>query len=106
MLRKKRKRAGNAIEGAVAGGLKPWREVVTPHKVVASGRYQQAGFAADLWQVHLGQGTDEYKNPVDFFRRTYLTLRIKHSSWRSTNSRLRPPDPRVASTRSPRFGLL
>jgi len=32
---------GTAIESAVTGGLKPWREVVTPHKDVASGRYQQ-----------------------------------------------------------------
>ena len=59
------------------GGLKPWREAVTPHKDVASGRYQQAEFAADLWQVHLGEGTDEYKNPVEFFRRTYLTESLK-----------------------------
>jgi len=73
----KRKSAGTAIEGAAAGGLKPWREVVTPHKDVASGRYQQAEFAADLWQVHLGEGTDEYKNPVEFFRRTYLTESLK-----------------------------
>lgn len=72
----KRKSAGTAIESA-AVGLKPWREVVTPHKDVASGRYQQAEFAADLWQVHLGQGTDEYKNPVEFFRRTYLTESLK-----------------------------
>src|SRR5205085_2476149 len=69
----KRKSAGTAIEGAVASGLKPWREVVTPHKDVASGRYQQAEFAADLWQVHLGEGTDEYRDPVEFFRRTYVT---------------------------------
>ena len=40
---------------------------------VASGRYQQAEFAADLWQVRLGEGTDEYRDPVEFFRRTYLT---------------------------------
>ncbi len=73
----KRKTAGTAIESGVAGNLKPWREVVTPHKDVASGRYQQAEFAADLWQVHLGQGTDEYKNPVEFFRRTYLTDSLK-----------------------------
>jgi len=73
----KRKSAGTAIESAAAGNLKPWREVVTPHKDVASGRYQQAEFAADLWQVHLGQGTDEYKNPVEFFRRTYLTESLK-----------------------------
>jgi len=73
----KRKTAGTAIESAAAGNLRPWREVVTPHKDVASGRYQQAEFAADLWQVHLGEGTDEYKNPVEFFRRTYLTESLK-----------------------------
>jgi len=73
----KRKSAGTAIESAVAGTLKPWREVVTPHKDVASGRYQQAEFAADLWQVHLNEGTDEYRNPVEFFRRTYLTESLK-----------------------------
>src|SRR5271157_5927297 len=73
----KRKSAGTAIEGTAAGGLKPWREVVTPHADVASGRYQQAEFAADLWQVHLGEGTDEYRNPVEFFRRTYLTESLK-----------------------------
>jgi predicted AAA+ superfamily ATPase len=73
----KRKSAGTAIESAVAGNLKPWREVVTPHKDVASGRYQQAEFAADLWQVHLGEGTDEYRDPVEFFRRTYLTASLQ-----------------------------
>ena len=74
----KRKSAGTAIESAAAANLKPWREVVTPHKDVASGRYQQAEFAADLWQVHLGEGTDEYRNPVEFFRRTYLTESLKN----------------------------
>jgi len=69
----KRKSAGTAIESQVTGALKPWREVVTPHKDVASGRYQQAEFAADLWQVHVGEGSDEYRNPAEFFRRTYLT---------------------------------
>jgi len=73
----KRKSAGTAIESAAASNLKPWREVITPHKDVASGRYQQAEFAADLWQVHLGEGTDEYKNPIEFFRRTYLTESLK-----------------------------
>src|SRR5271157_4685168 len=73
----KRKTAGTAIESEATGNLKPWREVVTPHKDVASGRYQQAEFAADLWQVHMGEGTDEYKNPIEFFRRTYLTESLK-----------------------------
>ncbi|HOD81284.1 MAG TPA: Swt1 family HEPN domain-containing protein [Phycisphaerae bacterium] len=73
----KRKTAGIVIESAVVVNLKPWREVLNPHKDVASGRYQQAEFAADLWQVHLGQGTDEYRDPAEFFRRTFLTESLK-----------------------------
>lgn len=69
----RRRSAGVAVESQATGALKPWREVVSPHKDVASGKYQQAEFAADLWQVHLGEGTTEYKDPVEFFRRTYLT---------------------------------
>src|ERR1043165_5394402 len=65
--------AGTAVESQVTGSLKPWREVVSPHPDVASGRYQQAEFAADLWQVHLGEGGPEYVNPVEFFRRTFMT---------------------------------
>src|SRR2546426_3344289 len=60
------------IESAAAGNLKPWREIVTPHADVASGGYQQAEFAADLWQVHLGEGSEEYKKPQEFF--PYTTL--------------------------------
>ncbi|MBI3922761.1 MAG: ATP-binding protein [Armatimonadetes bacterium] len=63
--------------GKALGNLKPWREVVSPHRDVASGRYQQAEFAADLWQVHLGEGTDEYRDPGEFFPRTYLTESLK-----------------------------
>jgi predicted AAA+ superfamily ATPase len=73
----KRRSAGTAIESQAVGNLTPWREVVNPHKDVASGRYQQAEFAADLWQVHLGEGTDEYRKPAEFFRRTYLTESLK-----------------------------
>ena len=73
----KRKSSVIAIENGVASNLKPWRQVVTPHKDVASGHYQEAEFAADLWQVHIGGGTNEYKNPIEFFRRTYLTESLK-----------------------------
>lgn len=73
-MRVERRRGGSAaIESQASGSLTPWREVVTPHRDVASGRYQQAEFAADLWQVHIGEGADEYRNPAEFFRRTYLT---------------------------------
>ncbi len=73
----KRKAGGSLIEAAATGVLKPWREVVTPHADVASGRYQQAEFAADLWQVHLGEGGDEYRDPGEFFRRTFLTESLR-----------------------------
>ena len=68
-----RRAGGSLIEPAAAESLKPWREVVSPHVDVASGGFQQAEFAADLWQVHLGEGSDEYRDPVEFFRRTYPT---------------------------------
>lgn len=68
-----RKQSFQPTEGKPQGGLKPWREIVTPHPDVASGRYQQAEFAADLWQVYLKEGSDEYKDPTEFFRRTFLT---------------------------------
>ena len=76
--RTERRRAGGSlIEPAAAGSLKPWREVVAPHPDVASGGFQQAEFAADLWQVHLGEGSDEYRDPVEFFRRTFLTKSLQ-----------------------------
>src|SRR6266571_9438077 len=73
-----RKAAVAPIEGQPAGGLRPWREVVTPHPDVASGRFQQAEFAADLGQVTRGEGADEYRVPRDFFQRTFLTDGLKH----------------------------
>jgi predicted AAA+ superfamily ATPase len=73
-----RKAAVAPIEGQPAGGLHPWREVVTPHPDVASGRFQQAEFAADLGQVTRGEGADEYRNPREFFQRTYLTEGLRH----------------------------
>ena len=76
--RAEKRKIVTAIESEVTGGLKPWREVATPHHDVASGRYQQAEFAADLWQVHLGEGADEYRDPAEFFRRTFLTDSLTH----------------------------
>ncbi len=61
------------LEGVVPAGLKPWRDVVIPHRDVASGNYMQAEFAADLALVHQGKATAEYQDPVEFYRRTYLT---------------------------------
>ena len=76
-VRGEKRKAGGSLIEAATGTLKPWREIVTPHADVASGRYQQAEFAADLWQVHLGEGSDEYREPAEFFRRTFLTESLK-----------------------------
>ena len=64
-------------EGKPQGGLKSWREVVTPHSDVVKGTYQQAEFAADLWQVYQNEGTEEYQNPTEFYRRTFITEGLK-----------------------------
>lgn len=60
-------------ETGEASGLRPWREVVTPHPDVASGRYQQAEFVADLGQVHQQRAASEYQDPAEFFARTFFT---------------------------------
>jgi len=62
-----------AATSGAQSGLRPWREVIVPHDDVAQGRYGLAEFAADLHQVATGSGGAEYADPVEFFRRTYLT---------------------------------
>lgn len=54
-------------------GLPSWRDVIEPHPDVAQGRYKNAEFAADLAQVARGEGAYEYRDPVEFFARTYVT---------------------------------
>ena len=73
----RRKQAGALIASASSSGLPPWREVITPHADVASGNFEQAEFAADLWQVYLKEGSDEYRDAAEFFRRTFLTKSLE-----------------------------
>lgn len=56
-----------------ATGLKPWREVLQPHRDVSSGQFTAAEFAADLHQVATGKAVGEYGDPAEFFGRTYVT---------------------------------
>jgi predicted AAA+ superfamily ATPase len=56
-----------------ASSLPSWRDVIEPHPDVAQGRYKNAEFAADLAQVARGEGAYEYRDPVEFFARTYVT---------------------------------
>jgi hypothetical protein len=69
--RRKTHRLDISVE--TVAGLMPWREVVEPHQDVATGEFQQAEFAADLAKVHNGSAPSEYRNPTEFFARTYLT---------------------------------
>ena len=55
-----------------------WRSVIQPHPDVAQGRYRNAEFAADLAQVARGEGSFEYRDPVEFFARTYVTEGIRN----------------------------
>ena len=54
-------------------GLPNWRDIIEPHPDVAQGRYKNAEFAADLAQVSRGEGAYEYRDPVEFFARTFIT---------------------------------
>ena len=69
--RRKTQRLEISVE--TVAGLLPWREVVEPHQDVATGDFQQAEFAADLAKVHSGSAPAEYRDPRQFFSRTYLT---------------------------------
>ncbi|MDP9888288.1 DUF499 domain-containing protein [Pseudarthrobacter enclensis] len=60
-----------------SSAIKPWRDVVKPHADVISGTFNASEFAADLHMVAQGIGSDEYIDPVQFFRRTYLTEGLK-----------------------------
>ncbi len=69
----RRKTAAKPTEGEPLAGLTPWRDIMTPHADVATGRFEQAEFAADLYQVATNNADEEYQDPIAFFRRTYLT---------------------------------
>ena len=60
-----------------SAGLRPWRDVIQPHNDVAQGKFALAEFAANLYQVHLRKGLAEYTEPIEFFRRTYLTVGLR-----------------------------
>ncbi|XKH53104.1 DUF499 domain-containing protein [Citricoccus nitrophenolicus] len=63
-----------ASENPTAEGVRSWREVLPPHQDVANGNFKASEFAADLFKVSSGQESgQDYADPVEFFRRTYLT---------------------------------
>lgn len=70
-------RSSDVSKIANATQLPSWREIIEPHPDVAQGRYKNAEFAANLAEVARGSGSYEYRDPVEFFARTYITEGIK-----------------------------
>lgn len=71
------KKSLGVMTSTPVAGLPCWRNVIEPHPDVAQGRYKNAEFAADLAQVARGEGAYEYRDPVEFFSRTYVTEGLK-----------------------------
>ena len=57
--------------------LTPWHKVATPREDLREGAPLEASqFAVHLDQVRDGNAPDDYKNPAQFFDRTYLTKNL------------------------------
>ena len=72
-----KKKSLGVMQSTPMSGLPCWRDVIEPHPDVAQGRYKNAEFAADLAQVARGEGAYEYRDPIEFFSRTYVTEGMK-----------------------------
>jgi len=53
--------------------MKPWHQVITPHKDITQGKFDESVFAADLSDVVADRGPLEYRDASIFFRKTYPT---------------------------------
>lgn len=57
--------------------MKPWYEVIVPHRDIREGKFNEAVFAADLSDVVAGRGPLEYRDALLFFRTTYPTQGLR-----------------------------
>ena len=73
----RRKTAAKPTEGRPAAGLTPWRDIITPHPDVAGGVFEQVEFAANLYEVLMGNAEPEYQDPREFFARTFITQGLR-----------------------------
>lgn len=51
--------------------------IAIPHDDILEGRLTMDVFAADLWEVAHGRGPAEYRDPAQFFQKTYETEGLK-----------------------------
>ena len=56
--------------------MKPWKQVVKPHRDVLEGAFTQSDFAVDLMKVVNGEAPAEYQDARLFFERTFVTQGI------------------------------
>ncbi len=56
--------------------MKPFHTIAVPHRDILEGSLTLDVFAADLWQVFRGEAPDEYKDPTQFFQKTYETKEL------------------------------
>lgn len=59
---------------------KPWHEVVKLRDDVRTGELSLATFAADLYQVMMGEAKPVYQDPKEFFALTYPTYNLRELS--------------------------
>ena len=57
--------------------LRPWFQNCMPHYDIRTGNLDETAFAANLNEVAMGYGTEEYANPSIFFMKTYVTAGLR-----------------------------
>lgn len=53
--------------------MRPFHTIAIPHDDILRDRLTLDVFAADLWEVYKGRGSEEYRDPTQFFQKTYVT---------------------------------
>ena len=56
----------------------PFHTIAVPHSDILQDRFTMEVFMADLWEVFKGTAPDEYKDPTQFFQKTYQTDGLKN----------------------------
>lgn len=57
--------------------LRPWFQNCIPHFDIRSGKLDESVFAANLNDVVMGVGPEVYRDPVTFFKKTYVTAGLR-----------------------------
>ncbi len=58
--------------------MKPFHTVAVPHDDVAQGNFSLDVYAANLWDVRLNTGVEEYRDAERFFKKTHMTIGLNN----------------------------